>query len=274
MRCCRSGFPKHSRPAWVPCARPQQNRTSQSGIWQVEGNDLANLVLMVPLLLFGGLLQLAGRGGAKYLLILTPITLMYTGLSYGVGEEWGNPAYSGNVQDYFWLYLILIVGGLLLLVGTLSMFGERDAPRFGRVGLRVYVGVFVLFFLVFAGMWVSQILQVIDTGNLAGNAYSSAPVVFWTIRYLDLGFSIPLGLLALFLLLTKPRRGYPLVLLFFGFGLTTGTAVNTVAVVELVNHDPSVSGAAASGLVIFPILGILVFAGFFYLIRDRLPRVR
>ena len=247
-------------------------RTSQSGTWQVEGNDLANLVLMVPLLLVGGLLQLAKKGSAKYLLILAPITLMYTGLSYGVGEEYGNPTYSGNVQSYFWLYLILIIGGLLLLVGTLPMFGERDAPSFGRRGLKVYVGVFVLFFLVFAGMWISQIMQVINTGDLPGSAYSSAPVVFWTIRYLDLGFSIPLGLLALFLLLTNPIRAYPLVLLFFGFGLTTGTAVNTVAIVEVVNHDPSVSGAAASGLVIFPILGVLVYAGFFYLIRDKLRR--
>jgi hypothetical protein len=161
-----------------------------------------------------------------------------------------------------------------LLVGGLPMFDERDAPDFGRKGLRIYAGVFVVFFLVFAGMWTSQIMQVINTGDLSGNAYSSAPVVFWTIRYLDLGFSIPLGLLALFLLLTKPRRAYSLVLLFFGFGMTTGTAVNTVAVVEVINHDPSVSRAAASGLVVFPILGTLVHAGFFYLIRDKLHRRR
>src|SRR5208283_5333692 len=77
-----------------------QYRTSQSGIWQLEGNDLANLVLMVPLLLVGGLLQLAKKDASKYFLVLTPITLMYTGLSYGIGEEWGNPAYSGNVQNF------------------------------------------------------------------------------------------------------------------------------------------------------------------------------
>ncbi|MDA4120448.1 MAG: hypothetical protein OK436_07670, partial [Thaumarchaeota archaeon] len=116
-------------------------RTSQSGVWQVEGNDLANLVLMVPLLLVGGLLELAKKSSSKYLLILTPITLMYTGLSYGVGEEYGNPASSGNVESFFWLYLILTVGGHLLLVGSLPMFSERDAPNFGGRGLRVYVGV-------------------------------------------------------------------------------------------------------------------------------------
>jgi len=245
-------------------------RTSQSGIWQVEGNDLANLVLMVPLLLAGGICMLAKKTASKYLLILTPITLMYTGLSYGVGEEYGNSAYTGNVESYFWLYLILIIGGLLLLVGTTPLFGERDAPSFGRRGLRIYVGAFALFLLIFAGMWVSQILQVINTGDLAGNGYTSAPVVFWTIRYLDLGFSIPLGLLGLILLLSKPKKAYSMLLLFFGFGLTTGTAVNTVALVEVLNHDPAVTGAAASGLVIFPILGILLYVGFFYIIRDKL----
>ena len=94
--------------------------------------------------------------------------------------------------------------------------------------------------------------------------------MFWTIRYLDLGFSIPLGLLTLFLLLSNPKKAYSIVLLFFGFGLTTGTAVNTVALVEVINHDPSVAGAAASGLIIFPILGILIYVGFFYLVRDKL----
>ena len=204
-------------------------RTSQSGIWQLEGNDLANLVLMVPFLLIGGSLLLAKKSAAKYFLILTPITLMYTGLSYGIGEEWGNPAYSGNVEQYFWLFLILIIGGLLLLVGSLQMFTEKDAPKFGRRGLKIYAAVFAVFFLVFAAMWISQIVQVINTGDLSGNAYTSAPVVFWTIRYLDLGFSIPLGLFALFLLASKPSKAYSLVLLFFGFGLTTGTAVNTVS---------------------------------------------
>ncbi len=247
-------------------------RTSQSGVWQIEGNDLANLILMVPLLIAGAYFQFAKKSASKYLLILTPITLMYTGLSYGIGQEWGNPAYTGNVENYFWLYLTLIITGLLLLVGSLPMFTERDAPELGRRGLRIYVGLFVFFFLLFAAMWISQILQVINTGDLSGNAYTSAPVVFWTIRFLDLGFSIPLGLLALLLLPYKPKEAYSLVLLFFGFGLTTGTAVNSVAVVEVINHDPAISGTAASGLIIFPVLGILVYAGFFYLVRDKLRR--
>ena len=247
-------------------------RTSQSGVWQLEGNDLANLVLMVPFLFIGGILLMMKKSAAKYFLVLTPITLMYTGLSYGIGEEWGNTAYTGNVEQYFWLFLILIIGGLLLLVGSLQLFTEKDAPKFGKRGIKIYAAIFAFFFFVFAAMWISQIFEVINTGNLSGNGYLSAPVVFWTIKYLDLGFSIPLGLFALFLLASKPARAYSLVLLFFGFGLTTGTAVNTVALVEVLNHDPTVSGSAASGLVVFPILGILIYAGMFYLIKDKLKR--
>lgn len=105
-------------------------RTSQSGIWQIAGQDLANLVLIAPILLIGGILCLARRDGSKYLLVLTPITLMYTGLSVGIGQEWSNSTYSGNVEDYWWLFGILLIGGLVLLLGSLSMFTEADAPDF------------------------------------------------------------------------------------------------------------------------------------------------
>lgn len=124
-----------------------QYRTSQSGIWQIAGQDLANLVLIAPILLIGGILCLARKASSKYLLILTPITLMYTGLSIGIGQEWSNPAYSGNVESYWWLFLTLVIGGLILLLGSLPMFTEADAPDFKPGGLRIYVGLMAVFFL-------------------------------------------------------------------------------------------------------------------------------
>jgi hypothetical protein len=35
-------------------------------------------------------------------------------------------------------------------------------------------------------------------------------------------------------------------------------------------HDALIAGAAASGLVIFPVLGVLTYAGLFYLIKDKI----
>lgn len=245
-------------------------RTSQSNVWQTEGQDLANLLLVTPILLIGSVLQLARRSSSKYFLILSPITLMYTGLSYGIGQEWNNPAYAGNVENYFWLFLTLIIGGLILLVGSLSMFTEEDAPNFKPKGLRIYVGLMVIFLLLFAAMWMSELLEVITTGDTSTGSYQAAPTVWWVIRYFDLGISIPLGFLALFLLISRPRKAYPVILLFFGFFITMGTAVNAMAIVEVVNKDPAIAGAAASGLVIFPVLGVLTYAGLFYLIKDKL----
>lgn len=76
--------------------------------------------------------------------------------------------------------------------------------------------------------------------------------------------------MALFLLLSRPRKAYPVILLFFGCFITMGTAVNAMAIVEVVNKDPAIAGAAASGLVIFPVLGVLTYAGLFYLVKDKI----
>jgi len=246
-----------------------QYRTSQSGIWQIAGQDLANLVLITPILLIGGILCLARRAGSKYLLILTPITLMYTGLSIGIGQEWSNSAYSGNVEDYWWLFGTLIIGGLILLLGSLSMFTEADAPDFKQGGLRIYVGLMTVFFLLFAVMWISQIQQVINTGDLTDGSYKAAPTAFWTIRYLDLGISIPLGFLALFLMLSKPKKAYSILLLFFGFFITIGTAVDMMAIVQVLNGDME---AVKEGLIIFPILTAFSYGGLFYLVKDKIRR--
>lgn len=246
-----------------------EHRTSQSAIYQTIGQDITGMLLMAPLLFAGGILHLAKRGGSKYFLILTPITLIYTGLSYGIGQEWSNPAYSGNIENFFGLFLLLIIGGLLLGISSLSMFGDEDAPEFNPRGLYLYVGLMSIFLLFFAMMWSSDIFEVLATGDTASESYSSTPTVFWVIRYLDLGITIPLGYMALYLLITRPKKAYPLILLFFGFFITMGTAVNAMAIVQYLSGDPEVT---AGSLVIFPILGFLAYAGLWYLIRNRIRR--
>jgi len=177
-----------------------------------------NLLLITPILLIGGILHAVRKDGSKYFLILPPITLTHTGLSIGIGQEWSNPSYSGNAEDFFWLYMVLVIGGLVLLVAGLSMFTVKDTPVFKRRSLRICVVVMGVFLLMFAAMWVSELFQVIGS-------YGDAPTLFWVIRYFDLGITIPLGFLSFALLLTKPKKAYPLILLFFGFFITMGTPV-------------------------------------------------
>lgn len=241
-------------------------RTSQSGIWQAMGVDAVNLLLLVPALVIGGILLLARRDGAKYFLILAPVTLFSLALEAGVGQEWS--LYPGNVERYAWLFIVEIVAALVLLVGTLPMFSERDVPQFKRRGLRVYVVFVTLLLVLFTVMWLGELYAVSTTGDTASGSYANAPVAFWAVRFMDLGITIPLGFIGMYLLLTRPEKAYSLVLLFFGFFVTMGTSVTAMGLVMYLNHDPE---AQAGALVIFPLLTIMSWAGLLYLIKDKLP---
>lgn len=245
-----------------------QYRTSQSGNYQVIGVDAVNLIIMVPVLAMGGILLLLRREGAKYFLILAPVTLFSLAIEAGVGQEWGNPAYTGNVERYAWLFIVEIVVALVLLVGTLPMFSERDVPRFSRRGLRLYIVFVTLLLALFTAMWLGELLEVSTTGNTASGSYANAPVAFWAVRFMDLGVTIPLGFIGMYLLLTRPERAYTLVLLFFGFFVTMGTSVTAMGLVMVANGDPE---AQAGAIVIFPLLTIMSWAGLLYLIKDKLP---
>ena len=89
-------------------------RTSLSGNWQTQAFDITNLIVLAPVLIVGGILVLLKKDSSKYFLVLTPVMLMYSGLEYGIGQEWGNPAYTGNSEAFCGLFLTLTIGGLIL----------------------------------------------------------------------------------------------------------------------------------------------------------------
>jgi hypothetical protein len=213
------------------------------------------------------MLHLVKKDSAKYFLVLPPITLIYTGLTVGIGQEWGNPAYTGNVENYFGLFWFLIVGGLIIGISALSMFSDEDAPEFNPRNLKIYAIVIGLFLLLFLMMWVSEVFEVLATGDTSSGSYQNAPVLFWVIRYFDLGLTIPLGYIALYLLLTRPKKAYSVILLFFGFFVTLGSAVNSMGWMMYLGGDPELQPA---GLIIFGILGIVSWAGLLFLVKDKI----
>ncbi|MHA1971893.1 MAG: hypothetical protein ACTSW1_02800 [Candidatus Hodarchaeales archaeon] len=244
-------------------------RTSQSVIYQIQGQDIVNVLFLAPLCVIGGVLHLRRNENSKYFLILVGLYIsLYTGFAYGIGQEWSHPAYTGNVERFFLLFYVLVVGGLLLFISSYAMFKEEDAPEFDPRNLKIYIGLMSVFLVLFSLMWTKEIIEVVTTGNTLKGTYTESPNVFWIIRYLDLGITIPMGFIGLYLLGTRPKKAYPLILAFYGFFGTLGTAVLGMAVVMVLNGDPSVQGGA---LVIFPVLTILAWVGFFYLIKTKIP---
>ncbi|QLH75266.1 MAG: hypothetical protein HPY73_07325 [Methanomassiliicoccales archaeon] len=246
-----------------------EHRVSQSAKWQLEGQDIADLLFLAPLLFIGGLMAILNRPNAKYLLILAPLTLMYTGLSIGVGAEWSDPTMTGNVEDFTWIFLGLVVGGLFLLISTLSMFGPDDIPDLEMKGLRKFSIGMSLFLFLFAWMWIFQVITVVHKGDLPDGSYADGPTLFWTIRYLDLGIVVPLGFMALYLLQKHPKRAYSLVLLFFGFFATMAISVDSMLAVQVIKGDQNL-GSIGPGAGIFLVLTALTFYALYYLLRHRL----
>jgi len=111
-------------------------------------------------------------------------------------------------------------------------------------------------------MWLKEVFLVMSSNYPA--SYGQNPVLFWVIRYLDLGFTIPLGLLSVYLLWTRPDSAFPVQLLFYGFFITTVTAVCSMGFLMYIDNAPDFS---FGGLLVFLALAVIVFTGFVYILK-------
>src|SRR5512135_941154 len=230
---------------------------------QLVGQDAVNLGLLSPLLILGGVGLFLKKRWAKDLLIATPLFLIYYVMSYTVGWEWSSPKYTGNSERYFFYFLFVFIAALIVLLYTLAVFPKNVMSRFKKGGLAIYSAVFVLFLLVFAGMWVQEVRQVITAGTTRG--YDLYPTAFWLIRVFDLGFSIPLGLISVYLLWARPDKAYPIVSLFYGFFFTQIIAVNAMGWMMFVKKDPAFLWR---DLIVFSALALIILFGYFYVRRN------
>ncbi|MGQ9800501.1 MAG: hypothetical protein ACUVRL_02375 [Candidatus Saccharicenans sp.] len=230
---------------------------------QLLGQDLVNLAVLAPLLVIGGLLLWFKKKAAIYLLTATPLFLIYYALSYTIGWEWNGPKYPGNNERYFFYFLLILIAALLIMLYSLSVFPKKVLGRFRKVPLALYSFLFVFFLLIFAGMWIKEVLEVIKFGTT--RAYDISPVAFWLVRVFDLGLSIPLGLISIYLIWTRAEKAYPLIFLLYGFFFTQILAVNAMGWMMFLRRDPAFS---PSNLVVFTALALLIAYGLLYLNKN------
>lgn len=238
-------------------------RTAENINNQLIGQDLVNMVVLAPLLISGGVLLLRRKSVAKYLLMTTPLFLIYYALSYTIGWEWSSPQYSGNNEEYFFYFLFILITALLIMLYCLSVFPRNVIATFKKKPLAIYSILFILFLLIFAGMWIKEVIEVIKTGSTRG--YEIAPTAFWLVRVFDLGFSIPLGLLSVYLLWTRAARAYPLIYMVYGFFFTQILAVNAMGWMMFVKQDPAF---IMRDLIVFTGLALVIIFGFIFVRKN------
>ncbi len=112
-------------------------------------------------------------------------------------------------------------------------------------------------------MWVKEVREVIATGTSRG--YEMAPTAFWLVRVFDLGFSIPLGLVSVYLLWARPDKAFPVVSLFYGFFFTQIVAVNAMGWAMFFKNDPTF---LARDLVVFTVLALVIAFGYVYVRKN------
>ena len=112
-------------------------------------------------------------------------------------------------------------------------------------------------------MWIKEIMELISTGTT--RAYDIAPTAFWVIRIFDLGFTIPLGLISVYLLWGRPNTTYPVQFMFYGCFLTMIIAVNTMGFLMFLKNDPTFM---MRDMIVFLVLALIVITGFIYIINN------
>ncbi|OGU62747.1 MAG: hypothetical protein A3K31_05465 [Ignavibacteria bacterium RIFOXYA12_FULL_35_25] len=230
---------------------------------QLIGQDVVNMFVLSPILIVGGVTLLFRKRISQYLLIMPPLYLIYFVLSYTIGWEWSSTKYFGNNESYTFYFLFILISSLVILLYSLSLFPQKVESTFKKKGLAVYSILFSLFILIFASMWIKEVQEVISTGTTRG--YDIAPTAFWVVRIFDLGFTIPLGLISVYLLWVRPNTTYPIQFMFYGFFLTMIIAVNAMGFVMLLNNDPLF---LLRDLIVFLILALIIFIGFVYVLRN------
>lgn len=230
---------------------------------QLVGQDIVNMFILSPILIIGGIALFLRKQISKYLLIMTPLYLIYFVLSYTIGCEWSSSKYTGNSEKYIFYFLFVLISSLVLLLYSLSVFPKNVESRFSKRGLALYSVLFSVFMLIFASMWVKEVLEVISTGTT--RAYDIAPAAFWLIRIFDLGFTIPLGFISVYLLWVKPDTTYPVQFMFYGFFLTMIIAVNSMGLVMFLSNDPAF---LIRDLIVFSVLALIIFIGFIYVLHN------
>ena len=230
---------------------------------QLVGQDIVNIFLLSPILIAGGVTLFLRKRISPYLIIITPLYLIYYVLGYTIGWEWSSQEYSGNSQLYTFYFLFILISSLIILMYSLSIFPKKAESNFKKKGLIIYTILFSLFLMIFASMWIKEIMEVISTGTTRG--YDIAPTAFWLVRIFDLGFSIPLGFISVYLLWVRPDKSYPIQFLFYGFFFTMVIAVNAMGFEMLINNDPTFM---LRDLAVFLILAFIIISGFVYIIKN------
>lgn len=205
---------------------------SHNAIVQYQGGDVVMILVGIGLLGCGWLFWCHAVAGPPIALGLA-LFVIYTFMTVVLPQEYSlHP--DGNVASYMPLYFGITA--LATIATALSMNALLSArPHISpgwQKGTQWVIGVQASVFLL---MWLSQIIQAGRDG-LKGDA-AEMPLLFWLIRYLDLGFVIPLSFLTIALLGNRQPLANMLVPAIVGFTTCMLIAIGAMSLGLWLQHE-------------------------------------
>lgn len=195
------------------------------------------------------------------ILAFLPLYLIYYGLSYAIGIEWGNPTLFGNSEQYIYGYISIVVNGLFILLYCIENL-ERKVMNFKKSSLIIYTISALIMTLLFAISYIQAINLNLSSPT---KEFLAAPALFWFVKTFDLSFLVPLMGISIYLLWTRPFKSFVVQIFNFGFFMTMTSAVNMMALVMFYKGDPAYSFPVH---IIFMILELISIMGFIYILRS------
>ena len=234
---------------------------SEAAMNQVVGGDVAGLVLVAPLSVLAAVLVWR-RHPAGPVLALGPAAYamyMYSQLSLG-GDVL---SYPGNSERFFPMFLGLFVLAAVVLVRAWSAIDFTALPTPSR-SVRRELGAFLLVVAAFltVGLHVPGLLDAWADQPASGE-YLADPVVFWLVKFMDLGIVVPLLVAAGVGLVRDAEWATRIAYGAVGWTALLGSSVAGMAIVMQTTADPAGTTANAIAFGSFALVA-LTMAWMFY----------
>lgn len=228
---------------------------SQTSVNQIIGGDVAGLLLVAPVSFIAGVLVWQ-RHFAGPVLALGPAVYalyMYSQLALG-GDAM---RYHGNSEMFFPLFLGLFVLAGAIAIGAWTRIDVRhlldSKPRVDRS-----FGWFALFIAVFlvVGLHLPGLVNVLT--DQPGSEYLADPVVFWLVKFMDLGLVVP-ALIAVGLGVLR-NRSWAIRAKYAAIAWIAllGSSVAGMAIVMQATNDPAGTVVNTVAFAAFAIIGLVV----------------
>lgn len=159
---------------------------------QLLGIAFVELVLAAPLAIVAGLLWRRGHAIAPVLGVASAGFSVYVAVQYVLAPDY--PRYPGNNERFFILHLAIVLLGSAIVVRSLDELRDAHTLAFPRSLGRSLGVLLVVLNGVFAIAWLGSIGSVLTREPTM--EYLEHPTAFWLIRLMDLGFLLPIGLIA------------------------------------------------------------------------------